>query len=66
MNYDICKIGCNIKHIIRLSRVTAKLVCALLLKYYYSTIGYDVICFTMGSSVLDRLGQIRMESTGFR
>ena len=63
MNYDICKIGCNIKHIIRLSRVTAKLVCALLLKY---CIGYDVICFTMGSSVLDRLGQIRMESTGFR
>ena len=27
--------------------LTAKLVCALLLKYCYSTIGYDVICFTM-------------------
>ena len=35
---------------------TAKLVCALLLKYYYSTIGYDVICFIMGSLVLGRLG----------
>ena len=48
------------------SRVTAKLVCALLLKYYYSTIGYDVICFIMGSLVLYRLGQLRKESTGFR
>ena len=43
-----------------LSRGTAKLVCALLLKYYYSTVGYDVICFVMGSLVIDRLGQYRM------
>ena len=27
-----------------MSRVKAKLVCALLLKYYYSAISYDVIC----------------------
>ena len=43
------------------SRVTVKLVCALLLKHYYSTIGYDVICFIMGSLVLDRLGQYKIE-----
>ena len=28
-----------------MSRVTAKLVCALLLNYSYSIIGDDVICF---------------------
>ena len=27
--------------------VRAKLVCTLLLKYWYCTIGYDVICLTM-------------------
>ena len=40
---------------------TAKLVCALLLKYYYRNIGYDVIYFIMGSLVLDRLSEYRME-----
>ena len=30
-----------------LSRGTAKLVCALLLKYLYSIIGDDVICFIL-------------------
>ena len=44
-----------------MSHGTAKLVCALLLKVYYSTIGYDVMCFIMGSFVLDRLGQFRVE-----
>ena len=43
------------------SRVTAKLVCALLLRYCYGIIGYDVICFIMVSLVLNRLGQYRME-----
>ena len=44
-----------------LSHVKAKLVCALLLSYCYSTVGYDVKCFIVGSLVLDRLGQYRME-----
>ena len=28
----------------KLSRVKAKLLCTLLLKFWYCTIGYDVIC----------------------
>ena len=30
-----------------MSRVKAKLVCGLLLKYSYRTIGYGVICFSI-------------------
>ena len=49
-----------------LSRGTAKLVCAFLLKYWYRIIGYDVMCYVSEVIVLDRLSQSRMESTGFR
>ena len=35
-----------------ISRGTAKLVCAFLLKYWYCTIGYDVMCFVVRGNSL--------------
>ena len=46
------------------SRVKAKLVCALLLEYWYRTVGYDlcVLCVLLCEVLeLDRLGQYRIE-----
>ena len=41
-------------------KIRGKLVWAFLLKYWYPTTGYDIICLLCEVLVLDSLGQYRM------